>query len=85
MFAYVVFVFTAFFSYAQKLVLYLICVVWEVDLVEDLSCLVLYGLHLYLVRRVLTLPMPEYMNNKPVSNNNKKNAPDPDFFYFGAE
>jgi hypothetical protein len=66
-------------------VLYLICVVWEVDLVEDLSCLVLYGLHLHLVRRVLTLPMPENTNNKPVSNNNNKSTPDPDFLKVGRE
>jgi hypothetical protein len=52
--------YSRFFTFPHKLVLYLICVVWEVDLVEDLSCLVLYGLHLHLVRRVLSLPMPEY-------------------------
>jgi hypothetical protein len=37
---------------------YLVCLVWEVDLVEYLDGLVLYGLHLYLVGRVLPLTGP---------------------------
>ncbi len=37
---------------------YLVCLVWEVDLVEYLDGLVLYGLHLHLVGRVLPLTGP---------------------------
>ena len=40
-------------------VTYLVCVVWEVDFVEYLSCLVLDSLHLHLVRRVFPLAVSE--------------------------
>ena len=43
----------------------LIRVVWEVDFVEDLRGLVLYGLHFHLVWRVLPLPVPG--DNQPIS------------------
>ena len=37
---------------------YLVCVIWKVDLVEDLGGLVLDGLHLHQMRRVLPRSTP---------------------------
>ncbi len=39
------------------LITHLICFIWKVDLVVDCWCLLLDGLHLYVVRRVLSLSM----------------------------
>ena len=37
---------------------HLVCIIWEVNLVKYLSCLVLDGLHLHMMRRVFPLPDP---------------------------